>query len=80
MVMKRELRGFLLGLGIAVLWIVLTAAVDDWYRGRYEFHNTGVNYYVLDTETGEMYLFYGRRQGRKDAKWYYAGGPQMAEK
>jgi len=78
--MKRELRGFLLGLGLAVLWIVLTAAVDDWYRGRYEFHNTGVNYYVLDTETGEMYLFTGGGKGEKTPKWYYAGGPQMAEK
>ena len=76
--MRRETRGFLIGAGLILLWVISSGAMDP-PRGRFEFHTTDVNYYVLDTETGEMYLFSGGGKSGKIPKWYYVGGPGSAE-
>ena len=55
--MKRELRGFLLGLLVAFLWVVLTAGIGG-SEGKYQMvmgGSGGTTPVVLDTETGQVY-------------------------
>jgi len=71
---KRELRGFLLGLLVAFLWVVLTAGIGG-SEGKYQMvmgGSGGTTPVVLDTETGQVYAV------RSGSEWLDLSSPSTA--
>jgi len=72
---KRELRGFLLGLLVAVLWVVLTAGIGG-SEGKYQLSTIDQDKaWVLDSETGEVFVVFTGM----GVSWFGAGSPSTRE-